>query len=448
MTLTLRIENFDTLEDGGPLWLTVDRRGASIGRKRGMDWVLPDPARHISGHHFDIGYNDGAYWLTDVSTNGTFVEGNRHRLEGPYRLQGGERLLVGHYVIGVQVALPVAAPEQQPGHLGATDWGLPASPTVEDMDPWDFGGGPVAPVNPVPPRPAQPARHEDIGLEFMPMQQPAPPPRPAPQGLQVPGVPQQSQPVTSPPQFGGGGHVAPPALQMPSTAVPAAAPVAPPAQPAPQPVIPEYPTYQQAPPDPRPAPGAQAEDFVHAFCQGAGVNPTLAQGVDGLALAQALGRVARLSADEIMRMLQDRANVKQFTKGGERTMRSATGNNPMKFLPDAEQALEAMFLRPRDGFMTGPDGFDNALKDLRAHQMAVFAALQPALAAVLDGLSPEEIEATEVTGNLLGGSRKGKSWDLFVRRWDAKANAGDHGMLDAFLLAFARAYAEVNARGD
>jgi type VI secretion system protein ImpI len=189
-----------------------------------------------------------------------------------------------------------------------------------------------------------------------------------------------------------------------------------------------------------------APDFVAAFCQGAGLDPSLAKGVDGEALAYALGQVACAATNEIMRMLQDRANVKQFTRVGDRTLLSATANNPMKFLGEPNQVLEVMFLRGRDGFMSGPDGFENSLKDLRAHQTAVFAALQPALAAVLAGLSPEDIEASEPSGNMLGGSRKGKLWDNFVQRWDRKANSGDHGMLDEFLKAFANAYAEAVRR--
>ena len=65
MTLTLRIENFDTLEDGGPTWVTLEQQGASIGRRSAMDWVLPDPAKHISGHHFDIAFRDGALYVAE-----------------------------------------------------------------------------------------------------------------------------------------------------------------------------------------------------------------------------------------------------------------------------------------------------------------------------------------------------------------------------------------------
>lgn len=201
------------------------------------------------------------------------------------------------------------------------------------------------------------------------------------------------------------------------------------------------------PPSPAPAPAGPATnaDVFGAFCRGAGIDPASYAETDMTKMAEDLGRCVRIATQEIMTMLQDRAAVKHFTRGGERTMRSATGNNPMKFMPDTEQAMEAMFLKPRDGFMKGPDGFENALHDIRQHQGAVFAALQPALAQLLGGLSPEEI-GEEGGGGIMGGG-KSKSWDTFVERWDQKAQTGDNGMLDAFLDAFSKSYAEAIGKG-
>ena len=82
MTLTLKIDNYDVLQDGGPTSVTVDRKGLQAGRSGSMDWTLPDPERHISSHHFSVEYRDGAYFLVDTSTNGVFLDGHRHRIEG------------------------------------------------------------------------------------------------------------------------------------------------------------------------------------------------------------------------------------------------------------------------------------------------------------------------------------------------------------------------------
>jgi type VI secretion system protein ImpI len=448
MTLTLRIENYDTLEDGGPTWITLNQAGAQIGRRAAMDWVLPDPAKHISGHHFDIAFRDGAYWLTDVSTNGTFFQGQRHRLDGPQQLNGGERLVVGHYIIAVELAGGgVGTPAQDQASVHGWTVG-PSSRAADDGDPWDFGGEQMDPVNPLPNPASDPHHLDDVAQEFVPLQRPTMPPG------------AQALPVQQPQQVA----PAPPSVQQPPVVQSGAAQLShPPFVPPPQ-AMPTPPAHDPAPvPQPQPAPipqpvsppvqqqpamqiGDVGQAMLDAFCRGAGLNPAAAQGSDPIVLAEKLGQSARVAAEEIMQMLQDRANVKQFTRGGERTMRSATGNNPMKFLPDTVQALETMFVKPRDGFMTAPDGYENALKDLRLHQMAVFAALQPALAEVLKGLSPDEIEGRQTnSSNLLGGG-KGRHWDSYVKRWDEKAGKGDHGMLDAFLQAFSRAYMDACMR--
>jgi len=441
MTLTLRILNYDALENGGPLSITLNQSGCSVGRRAAMDWVLPDPERHISGHHFDISFSEGAYWLTDVSSNGTFLQGQRYRLEGPHRLTGSDQLLVGHYIIGVELdarAQPQAQGQTHGLQTPPMTHPGPAAPT-EDADPWDFGP-PLSPAPLATPAVNMPTPDMgDISQDFQPMHQPAPQPPPvAPRPLQRP-----PSPTTG--DLSGGAPMQPPNVASPHGAAPAPTPFM--AQPTPQP----QPQPQPQPPQPAPpqtpaqgGPAPSGDAILHAFCEGAGITPAAAQAQSPEEFARMLGYCVRIATEEMMRMLQDRANVKHFTKGGERTMRSATGNNPLKFMPDTAQAIETLFVSPRDGFMTGPEGFENALKDLRQHQAAVFAALQPALAHMLEGLSPEEIEEASSTGGILGTSKRGKAWDLYVDRWDAKAKEGENGMLDTFLKAFSDAYAKAS----
>lgn len=465
MTLTLRIENFDKLEDGGPLWLTLEGRGASVGRKASMDWTLPDPARHISSHHFDVTFENGQYFVADVSTNGTFLQGQSHRLQGKHPLSAGERLVVGHYVIAVELGMGTAdAPQVAPAEAAPAY----APPPPAEADPWDFGGGSLDPVNPLPA--ARNAHHlDDVAQDFVPLQQapaapiaPTPPvhtpeyghvaaapqmqPQVPPAGYAADGGPLPQVPPAALPQDGGPMPQVPPAMMPAAAPPPGAVPMpAPVPTPAPTPAAaPGSPVPPQAPaPQPQPAPGSGTGGnvaIIRAFCEGAGLDPSRASVDDPEAFARELGSAMRTVTAEVMQMLNDRANVKQFTKGGARTMRAASDNNPMKFLPDTGEALEALFTKPRDGFQTGAAGYANALGDLRQHQMAVFAALQPALAQVLDGLSPDEIEEAAASTAKLGPSRRGRNWDYFVELWDKKAEAGEHGMLDAFLEAFAKSY--------
>lgn len=396
MTLTLQIENFQVLDDGGPVSIVVPETGIQVGRRQGMDWVLPDASRYISGHHFDVSFDGQQWWLRDVSTNGTFLQGHRHRLDGAHALRNGDRFQVGHYIVVALFDMPQNAVAISPNSLPEHRVDKPVFEEPGD-DPWAVGGDIPPPIDL--PIGEDARRQSDFSDDFLAF----------PADIQPPAV-ETPPPSAVPPQSGGK---------------------------VPQPVAPA------APPAPPPAPVDQSA-FVRAFCEGAGIDVSLAAEVAPDMLGSALGETMRASASQLMTALQDRASARHFTRGGERTMRGATDNNPLKFLPDAEQAIEALFLRPRAGFLTGAAGFDEALGDLRRHQGALFAALQPALIELLQDLEPTRIE-TEVKGGALGG-RKSRAWDAYVQRWDAKT-ASENGILDEFIRLFAASYRKADEQG-
>ncbi len=103
MTLRLALLNADRLPDGGSVSVEVKERGLDIGRLEGLGWTLPDPSRHVSGRHCEIRFAEGGYWLRDISTNGTFINGARTRVEGVRLLHDGDRLAIGPYLIAVEV---------------------------------------------------------------------------------------------------------------------------------------------------------------------------------------------------------------------------------------------------------------------------------------------------------------------------------------------------------
>jgi predicted component of type VI protein secretion system len=83
----------------------------------------------------------------------------------------------------------------------------------------------------------------------------------------------------------------------------------------------------------------------------------------------------------------------------------------------------------------------SGLGDVRLHQAAVFAAIQPALARLLSDLAPEAIDDGGESAGMFGGQNKKRLWEIYVERWDAKAAAHENGMLDVFLSHFAESYA-------
>lgn len=83
MPLTLALEGPNAQETR-----TLGRGTLSIGRAAGNDWVLPDPERLLSKTHCVIAATGGRYLLTDLSTNGVFVNGARERVP---RDNGGDQ---------------------------------------------------------------------------------------------------------------------------------------------------------------------------------------------------------------------------------------------------------------------------------------------------------------------------------------------------------------------
>ncbi|MFY0633362.1 MAG: FHA domain-containing protein, partial [Vannielia sp.] len=139
MTLTLRIDNFPSLSDGGPIEYSTNQGGFEIGRDPAMDWTLPDPNRFVSSCHAEIRYENGGYWLYDVSTNGTFVNGASMRVKSPYQLQSGDKLQVGHYLVVAEVGQAQSA--QAPAHQAPPPAQSGPSPFDEPAPPSGGGGG-------------------------------------------------------------------------------------------------------------------------------------------------------------------------------------------------------------------------------------------------------------------------------------------------------------------
>ena len=448
MPLTLTIENETALPDGGPLTVTLSgSRGLDIGRDQHLDWCLPDPTRAISGRHCEVRFRDGAYWLRDVSTNGTYVNGSSQRVQSPYRLQQGDRLEIGHYIIAV--AIDDAA--------GAE----PAPPPVQDAAA-DAGSLWSANAEAAPPIPRRdllpPSRHRPVHDGFIdwaadiPAPASPPPsvaplsPPPAPAGDDFAWAPYQAPPAAPEPP-----PVAIPTPRRPLTAelppgdpwsdAPAqpAAPIAPPPPLEPPPFA--------APPPPAMAPGGMpaisAAEFVQRFAKGAGLSTNDLAWQDPGAFAEQLGGLMRLVAVELKQLLAARAESKRIARSANQTMIQAQDNNPLKFSPTVDDALQLIFGRPKSGYLSAQKAFDESFKDLKAHQIKTYSAMQHALRMLVEDLDPQAIAESMAQDRGLDsllGSRKAKMWDAYVARWDAKTAPYEDGLVDAFMLYFAECY--------
>ncbi len=481
MALTLAIENESRLADGGPLSIRVTgRRGIDIGRDQHLDWTLPDPSRAISGKHAEVRYQDGGYWLYDVSTNGTFLNGSDRRMQGPHRLRQGDRIDIGQYIISVSLEGEEAREPQK-------DFVTPPS---DQQEFWGGVGGaapPIAPKELLPPRQLRPVRPDfldwavDTPHDFprdVPPPAPAPPPpmREAPNPYEdlswaqgpaprppaadpTPPLPTPRRPGAAPPPDAGNPWGTPslavPAAEPRFSPEPAPAPRFPPEPPAP-PRLPPEPAVAPVTvlePQPPPAPAAHpaanradpagAADFVRRLARGAGVSEEVFARRDPGELAEELGALVRLVVSDLKQLLNARAESKRLARSSSQTMIQALDNNPLKFSPTAEDALRIMFGPPSSGYLDARRALEQSFKDLKVHQVKTYSAMQHALRMLVEDLDPKAIDEDLGGDRGLGaliGSRKARLWDAYVTRWDAKTAPHEDGLVDAFMLYFAECY--------
>ncbi|MFP8968229.1 type VI secretion system-associated FHA domain protein TagH [Pokkaliibacter sp. CJK22405] len=127
MELELSIKSYHRLTPDQESVKVFGPQGGTIGRSEKADWYLPDPARVLSGIHASIEKDGDGFVVTDMSTNGLFInrsvdalgKGNRHVLQDKDMLQLNDydievALRQKARVAEPLVAAPIAAPEPKP----------------------------------------------------------------------------------------------------------------------------------------------------------------------------------------------------------------------------------------------------------------------------------------------------------------------------------------------
>ncbi len=170
----------------------------------------------------------------------------------------------------------------------------------------------------------------------------------------------------------------------------------------------------------------------------------MAGSVDPEDFAEQVGKVVRLVGEGLMQLLASRAEIKNEFRIDQTRIASAR-NNPLKFSPSIEEAMRRVFVeRDAPGFISGAEAFELALNDLRAHQVAILAAVQGAIESVIRQFNPEELERKLKKLSPLSASapliREAKCWNLFTAHYDEMASNLRHDAKRVFVREFAEAY--------
>jgi type VI secretion system FHA domain protein len=327
------------------------------------------------------------------------------------------------------------------------------------------------------------------GFTQMGEQQPAPPPprraAPAPQGSgNVAAGPRSAAPSASP-----GGGAIPDAWdksRITRIDAPAASPQRP-APAAPAPAQPQWPlppqstaastaansgrgTLERSRPPATPSATMQRKDPDHAPARASADRPASAatpaaathaappagalslEAVLGAAgvptanmsqeMAAELGQVLRIVVQGVREVLQSRAEIKSQLRMSMTRMQ-ASENNPLKFSPNVEAALHTLLVERNRGYLPTTRAFQEALTDIRNHQIAVLQGIRSAFDAMLEQFDPEKLEEElerQSKRGLLNIGGKGRFRDYYVEQYASMTKDKDESFKRLFGEYFAQAY--------
>ena len=451
---------------------SFDQNGGTIGRspeRRKNHLTLPDPEQFISRRHASITFENGLYYLTDTSVDGTYIQNKNMRV---YRdtavLADGDRLRIGDYELIVHIPsnetfesaahISVYSGEDDASvsgfsrntrglnksfgdqsSLGKDSLWWPDSDVFEESSEQSNATGQV---------------------EESPLHDPFTPPDIAGDPNQSQEIPQNfnfeklisdldgtddssakfefgvvgkqvgpidrdvSDEIFGEPPLKGRGGVPDANRKTPGSFKP----------------MPGTSTEKSIPPDSDTIEQIRQKAYLElfrVFLEAAGVKDTNAIKNDDVPeLMQTLGAVFREMVDGMMAILRGRAELKSQLRVPA-TVLKPVDNNPLKFSRIVDDALIQLLTKEPSGFVEAKEAVHDGFADIMNHQLAMTAGIQAAVIRLLERFDPQQFAKQYDEGVVF--QKKAKSWDAYKQFYSEIAN---EALEDFFGEPFARAYEE------
>jgi FHA domain-containing protein len=198
-----------------------------------------------------------------------------------------------------------------------------------------------------------------------------------------------------------------------------------------------------------PAPNVNADALTSAFMNAVGLPPGALPGGLTPELMTVIGGLLRTATSGAIDMLAARAATKLELQASV-TIISSQSNNPLKFLPNAESALQQMLGKKMPGFMRADQAMRDAFDDLRAHEIGVIAGTRAALTEVLGRFDPSVLEKRLTGGSLLDSFlpaiRKTKLWEIYLEQYAKIRREAEDDFQSIFGRSFLEAYEQETNR--
>lgn len=191
---------------------------------------------------------------------------------------------------------------------------------------------------------------------------------------------------------------------------------------------------------PTPPESSQAGAFeLEAFLRAAGLDPATLPADT----AATLGQILRTIVQGVVEVLHARAQVKdQFRVATTRIM--ARENNPLKFAQSAESALSFLFGRPDPAYLGPTAAFEDAMNDIRFHQLAMLTGMREGFERMMNHFDPGQLQPLfdkrAKRGGLLALGAKSRYWEQYTEEFAELSADREAAFRRVFGEAFASGY--------
>lgn len=483
MSITISITKSPTNVSNEQTSMVFAEKGGTIGRAANNYWILDDPERFISSRHSQITCENGQYYLTDLSTNGTFLNGSSEPIgkSNKVALTDGDTFSLGDYEF-------MACLEENAQFSGGSPFSFVPETHGIEVDYLDNGsaqsfddpfaasiGGHVSSSEPLfndfgetDPLAALDRANQEMGApdaDVFTQDSYADQANAVNQAVAWPNVvPEAGASSAIPDDWDDDVLVE----EAPARPMPAVAPKSKPT-PAPQPqfqaqtvsndvinqleaqnrLLIEENKKLQADVDllakqirvKQKKPGsATAIDHLLIEAMGlAGKNLSEARMME---ISQTVGELMRETISGLMQVLTSRSTVKNEFRMNVTTIQPVE-NNPLKFSANIEDALENMFIRESQAYKKPVEAVREGFQGIAEHQVAILAGIRAAFRGVIERFDPitleQRFEKYRKTG-LLNMVNKGKNWDSYKEHYNELVNDMDNSFQHLFGYDFVQAY--------
>lgn len=336
---------------------TFKQAGGVIGRGDDCDWIIPDLKRHLSSHHAVISYREGAFYLTDTSSNGIKVSdsGARLRKGETVRIEHGSLYVMGEYEMRARLIRDPAVFDVEIGRPQAAGSTIPDDAFL-DLDPLNALD-----------------QQERVYSEIEELISPHTVIQSTSQRADYARIDMESLMV-------------PELVEAPLAAEPVAPKVI----------------------------ERQCEGFWEHFGAALGVD---LKGLDHdakEALALNAARLLKQSVGGLQQSLRTRSELKNELRLAQ-TLVQGTHKNPLKLAVDAGEALNILLQPNKPGQMPASQAISRAFCDLQAHQVALLTASRAAVRSTLEHFSPQQLTLRFERDNKPLLATAGSRWRAYGR---------------------------------